>query len=113
MQYINMAYDAANKSLMSMKHGCVITCNNKFISSGCNNRRNKYNDNIITGNLCSCHAEMDALRNAMKLKLKGKYNSSRKLKLPLRNSLGASTSSSSVKDSRKKYCFRGGKNDND
>lgn len=66
MKFINMAYDVSTKSTMTMKHGCVITCNNKFISTGYNSKRNKFS-NIIPS-CCSCHAEMDALRNALKNK---------------------------------------------
>ena len=70
MKYVDIAFNIAKKSEMTMKHGCVITCNNKMVSSGYNNYRNKYNDGII-GDVCSCHAEMDALRNAIKNKTKG------------------------------------------
>jgi deoxycytidylate deaminase len=67
MKYINMAYNECDNSTMLMKHGCVITCNNKYISKGYNSKRNKFNDNIIPS-CCSCHAEMDALRKAIKVK---------------------------------------------
>ena len=68
MKFINMAYDVSLNSSMLMKHGCVVTCNNKYISSGYNSKRNKFNDNIIS-KCFSCHAEMDALRKAIKIKM--------------------------------------------
>jgi deoxycytidylate deaminase len=68
MRFINIAYDASLNSPMLMKHGCVVTCNNKYITSGYNSKRNKFNGNIIP-ECFSCHAEMDALRKAIKIKL--------------------------------------------
>jgi deoxycytidylate deaminase len=73
MKFINMAYDISTNSTMLMKHGCVVTCNNKYISSGYNSKRNQFNDNIIP-DCCSCHAEMDALRKAIKVKNSYKRN---------------------------------------
>jgi deoxycytidylate deaminase len=69
MRFINMALEISNKSNMLMKHGCIITCNNKYISSGYNSIRNRFNDNI-TKESYSCHAEMDALRKLIKIKSK-------------------------------------------
>lgn len=67
--FINKAIIASKKSLMLMKHGCVITSNNKFICEGYNSYRNQFKDNFV-GKSCSCHAEMHGLRNAIKLKSK-------------------------------------------
>ena len=67
MNFINMALEASEKSTMSMQHGCVVTYKNKYIASGYNSHRNKFKDNFV-GESCSCHAEMHALRNALKAK---------------------------------------------
>ncbi len=68
--FINKAIEVSAKSNMMMKHGCVITCNNKFMSDGYNSYRTQFGDNFIKQS-CSCHAEMHALRNALKYKTKG------------------------------------------
>ena len=73
-KFINMAANAADKSSMLMKHGCVITCNNKFICDGFNSDRTQFQDNFINIS-CSCHAEMDALRKLIRIKSKGKKHS--------------------------------------
>ena len=93
MKFINKAYEVCQYSTMLMRHGCVITCNNKYITSGYNSKRNKFNDNIIP-ECCSCHAEMDALRKALKMKLKYKVRDSIK-SLNYYSKLG----------SRKRKCF--------
>ena len=70
ISFINIAIDASMKSKMLMKHGCVITENNKLIATGCNSYRNQFSDKFIDKS-CSCHAEMHALRQAMKSHMKG------------------------------------------
>jgi deoxycytidylate deaminase len=75
MKFVNMAVNAANKSSMLMRHGCVITCNNKFICDGYNSTRTQFQDNFINTS-CSCHAEMDALRKLLRIKSKGRNNNS-------------------------------------
>lgn len=71
MNFINVAFELATKSDMLMKHGCVIVRNNKIIGKGYNSLRTQFNDNFI-GESCSCHAEMHALREAVKTKYNNK-----------------------------------------
>ena len=109
MKYINVAFDVANKSNMMMRHGCVITCNNKMISTGCNKYRNRYNDGIIN-NVCSCHAEMDALRNAIRIKTKQSVFNNRRFRKRQRQRRKTKiiNDNSSILSYPKKYCFREG-----
>ncbi len=65
------------QSRMMMKHGCVLLEGNKVISTGYNHYRTKFRDDFI-GTSCSCHAEMDALRNALRVKTKGVSTKKRK-----------------------------------
>ena len=76
-KFIHAALQAADKSNMLMKHGCVVVESNKIIGSGCNNYRTQFSDKFIT-KACSCHAEMQALRSALKAKTKGKSSPVRK-----------------------------------
>lgn len=70
-KFINDAIEASKNSTMLMKHGCVVVENNRVIAKGWNNYRTRFNDNFI-GKSCSCHAEMHALRQVLKTKIKGK-----------------------------------------
>ena len=76
-KFIDAALQVADKSSMLMKHGCVVVESNKIIGSGCNNYRTQFSDKFIT-KACSCHAEMHALRSALKAKTKGKSSPVRK-----------------------------------
>ena len=57
------AYFEAEKSPCLMKHGCIATVNGKIIGRGHNHYRTNSKDRII-GKMCSCHAEIDTIRNA-------------------------------------------------
>lgn len=76
-KFINEALNVANCSTMLMKHGCVVVEGNKIIGRGWNNYRNRFNDKFI-GKSCSCHAEMHALRQVLRVKTKGKSSPCRK-----------------------------------
>jgi deoxycytidylate deaminase len=67
-RFLNVASNKALESNMVMKHGCVITCNNKFIASGYNTNRTRFKMELNNNYSCSCHAEMDALRKVIKIK---------------------------------------------
>lgn len=56
------AYLEAEKSPCLMRHGCVAVVNGKVIARGHNHYRTHSQDKIIN-KMCSCHAEMDTLRN--------------------------------------------------
>lgn len=71
MNFIHEAIQASKQSQMLMKHGCVVSMNGKKIASGCNSYRNKFNQKSSSilfhkKQLCSCHAEMNALYKALK-----------------------------------------------
>jgi len=65
---LSMATQYAIKSTMRGRHGCVITFHGKVVATGYNSLRNQSKDGLLK-NCCSCHAEMDALRNSVKLKV--------------------------------------------
>jgi len=67
-RFLTVASDKALESKMLMKHGCVITCNNKYIASGYNTNRTRFKHDFNNNYSCSCHAEMDALRKVIKIK---------------------------------------------
>lgn len=107
MRFISLAIDASKKSNMLMKHGCVISLNGKFISSGFNTYRNRFNNSLFHSSnkpSCSCHAEMDALYKATK-----KVSFKRKKRLVQCSSKVANSSkvasSSKVANSSKVYNF--------
>ena len=56
------AYIEAAKSPCLMKHGCIACVNGKIIGRGHNHYRTSSQDKIIN-KMCSCHAEMDTIRN--------------------------------------------------
>lgn len=66
-RYMELAIREAYKSEMYTRHGCIVVVNGKIIGRGHNNYRTVYEDNFVEGT-CSCHAEMDALRNAFRHK---------------------------------------------
>lgn len=76
-KFIDEALEVAKSSTMLMKHGCVVVENNKIIARGWNNYRNRFHNNFI-GDSCSCHAEMHALHQVLRMKTKGKSSPSRK-----------------------------------
>ena len=63
--FISEACDLAKQSNMLQRHGCVAVANGKIIGRGKNNYRNYSSDGMIS-QCCSCHAEIDAMRSAMK-----------------------------------------------
>ena len=67
-RFLSLASLHAQESCMPFRHGSVIVQNGKPISFGMNHSRNYSKDGIIS-NCCSCHAEVDAIRNAYKLKV--------------------------------------------
>jgi len=66
-KFIELAGQYATHSTMFSRHGCVIVSQGKVVSYGVNQPRNYSRDKLIHG--CSCHAEMDAIRNAIKKKV--------------------------------------------
>ena len=70
-KFIELASQYADKSSMFSRHGCVLVSQGRIVSYGVNQLRNYSKDNIIQG--CSCHAEMDAIRNAIKKRVFSKH----------------------------------------
>jgi|LauGreDrversion4_2_1035121.scaffolds.fasta_scaffold01700_15 deoxycytidylate deaminase len=66
-KFIEFACQYAYQSEMFSRHGCVLVSQGRIVSYGVNQLRNYSKDRIIQG--CSCHAEMDAIRNAVKNKV--------------------------------------------
>lgn len=65
-QFISEACHLAMQSKMLQRHGCVAVVNGKVVGRGVNNYRNYSSDGMLS-NCCSCHAEIDAMRSAMKM----------------------------------------------
>jgi len=66
-RFIELAGRYAIHSTLLSRHGCVLVVHGKPVSYGFNHTRNYSQDRMIQG--FSCHAEIDALRNAMKRKV--------------------------------------------
>ena len=84
--FINIAYDEAHNSKMCMKHGACVVVNNTVIGKACNTSRNRFKGNFI-GVSCSCHAEMNAIVNAIKHSSHTHHMSSCKSKSKLKSKL--------------------------
>lgn len=65
-RFLSMASAVAHKSVMHYKHGAILVYHGKPISVGYNSSRNYSKDNMIQ-KCCSCHSEIDAVRNATKV----------------------------------------------
>ena len=71
-----MASHYATKSTMNSRHGCIVVLNGSIIGNGFNQLRNYSSDKML--NHCySCHAEIAAVRNAMKFTKIRKYDEER------------------------------------
>lgn len=65
-KFIARASYNATLSKMQNHHGCIVVVNGQSVGSGYNNYRNYSRDKIIS-NCLSCHAEISAVRNAIKM----------------------------------------------
>jgi deoxycytidylate deaminase len=65
-KFIASASHYATLSPMNNHHGCIVVVNGQAVGSGYNNYRNYSRDKIISDCL-SCHAEISAVRNAIKM----------------------------------------------
>lgn len=65
--YIDMACGLSHNSSLLFKHGAILVHNRKVIGSAYNTRRVQYRDGIIGKGICSSHAEVSAIRNAIKM----------------------------------------------
>lgn len=64
-KFIAIASHYASKSTMNSRHGCIVVLNGAVIGNGFNHLRNYSNDKMLN-NCYSCHAEIAAIRNAIK-----------------------------------------------
>jgi deoxycytidylate deaminase len=64
-RFLEMAQICAEQSTMHYRHGCIAVLHGKVMAKGYNSQRNYSKDKVIS-NCCSCHAEVDAIRNAIK-----------------------------------------------
>ena len=64
-KFIALASHYARMSPMQNRHGCIAVLNGQEVGVGYNNYRNYSRDKIIS-NCLSCHAEISAVRNALK-----------------------------------------------
>ena len=65
LKFLEEARFESFRSPVSMKHGCVAVVNGRIMATGHNHYRTSSKDGFIC-NSCTCHAEMDALRNMNK-----------------------------------------------
>ena len=63
----------AEESSLLFRHGCIATYSGKVIAKGCNTYNN-YSRDMFFNNSCSCHAEINVLRQIY-------YNTKKKRKL--------------------------------
>ena len=65
-KFLALASSFARNSTLHYKHGAVLVYHGKIVSKGCNSLRNYSKDKLIY-ECCSCHAEIDVIRNATKV----------------------------------------------
>ena len=66
-RFIEIASRHAERSTMISKHGSIITYKGKFIAAGYNTDSRVHSRDGIIQNCVSCHAEINAIRNATKV----------------------------------------------
>ena len=73
MRYMGIAGYEASKSAVSFRHGCVAVVSGKIVARGCNSYRTYSNDGMIS-QTCTCHAEVEVLRQCKKQNITKKIN---------------------------------------
>lgn len=68
IRYMDIAGHEASKSIVTYKHGCVAVVSGKIVARGCNSYRTYSNDGMIS-KTCTCHAEIEVLRQCKKLNI--------------------------------------------
>lgn len=66
-RFIEIASRHAERSTMISKHGSIVTYKGKYIAAGHNTDRRVHSRDGFIHNCVSCHAEIDAIRNATKV----------------------------------------------
>lgn len=59
--FAHCLYQAEMSNLL-FRHGCIATCGGKVIAKGCNTYKNYSSRDDFLVNCCSCHAEINVLR---------------------------------------------------
>lgn len=72
-KFAGLASEEADKSELLSKHGCVAVSGGKVIAKGCNTYRTYSSDGFIKDS-CSCHAEINVLRQCYKKNIIKKIN---------------------------------------
>lgn len=72
-KFASMASDEALKSDLLSRHGCVAVSSGKIIARGCNTYRTYSHDGFMKDS-CSCHAEINVLRQCYKKNITNKIN---------------------------------------
>lgn len=65
LKLLDTARNASTQSTIRCNHGAVITNGKKILSTGYNHNRTRYQS---FENICSCHAEKDAVMKLLSLK---------------------------------------------
>jgi tRNA(Arg) A34 adenosine deaminase TadA len=68
IRYMDIAGYEASKSKVTYKHGCIAVVSGKIVARGCNSYRTYSSDGMISGT-CTCHAEVEVLRQCKKLNI--------------------------------------------
>tara|TARA_B100001758_G_scaffold247855_1_gene267808 strand:+ start:4017 stop:4253 length:237 start_codon:yes stop_codon:yes gene_type:complete len=66
-RFLEIASRHASRSIMISKHGSVISYGGKYLSCGHNTDTRIHSNDGFIQNCVSCHAEVDAIRNATKV----------------------------------------------
>tara|TARA_Y100000991_G_C21940774_1_gene335193 strand:+ start:253 stop:768 length:516 start_codon:yes stop_codon:yes gene_type:complete len=72
-KFASIASQEAKKSELLSRHGCVAVSSGKVIARGCNTYRTYSGDGFIKDS-CSCHAEINVLRQCYKRNLTNRIN---------------------------------------
>lgn len=72
-KFASIASQEATRSELLSRHGCVAVSSGKVIARGCNTYRTYSGDGFIKDS-CSCHAEINVLRQCYKKNLTNKIN---------------------------------------
>tara|TARA_B100000886_G_scaffold340548_1_gene311119 strand:- start:8778 stop:9311 length:534 start_codon:yes stop_codon:yes gene_type:complete len=72
-KFASFASNEAIKSELLSRHGCIAVSSGKIIARGCNSYRTYSYDGFIKDS-CSCHAEIDVLRQCYRKNIMKKIN---------------------------------------
>lgn len=94
--------DYAQDSNLLFRHGCIATVGGKIIASGCNTHKTYSRDMFLNNNCgCSCHAEMNVLRQ---IYYRNKHNKRKLNKIMKKTTLYISRCSSTGESTNSAPC---------